>query len=189
MTEHQRVVLVPHGALTGVHLGTHGLLDEQAPNRSFLALAGDDVLTAADIFSLDLDGALVVFSACNSGRGTATAGGDVVGLIRATLAAGAGAVIASLWPVGDEAGCLVMTRFYEHLAGDDSGAALALDRAAADVRSMTPADRHSAYAELADRSGGGVSPGLEARRDIGINAVVTDPPDLATWAPFVYVGR
>ena len=173
-----------------LHLGTHGILDERAPNRSYLALAGDGQLTAADLFAMDIDGATVVLSACNSGRGRATAGGDVVGLIRAVLASGAGSVIASLWPVGDVAGCLVMTRFYEHLVGGDqrpgAGAAVALHRAAGDVRAMSPADRRAAYAALAERVGTTGEPAASR----GVRPVATPgPADTAAWAPFVYVGR
>jgi CHAT domain-containing protein len=131
-----------------------------------------------------------VLSACNSGRGRATAGGDVVGLIRAVLASGAGSVVASLWPVGDVAGCLVMTRFYEHLVGGDQrpgvGAAVALHRAAADVRAMSPGDRRDAYAALAERVGATGEPASSR----GLRPVATaEAADTAAWAPFVHVGR
>ena len=173
-----------------LHLGTHGILDERSPNRSYLALAGDGQLTAADLFAIDIDGATVVLSACNSGRGRATAGGDVVGLIRAVLASGAGSVVASLWPVGDVAGCLVMTRFYEHLLGGEQrpgvGAAHALHRAASDVRAMSPGDRRDAYAALAERVGTTGEPAASR----GLRPVATaGAADTAAWAPFVYVGR
>src|SRR5262249_59327770 len=99
-----------------VHLATHGLMDERAPNRSLLALAGDDELTVADMMGLNLTADLVVLSACHTGRGTATAGGDIVGLVRAAVTAGARHVVVSLWPGDDEAGCLLMTGPYEELA-------------------------------------------------------------------------
>jgi CHAT domain-containing protein len=92
-----------------IHLATHGVIYERAPNRSFLALAGHDELTVVDIVGLDLGADLVVLSACHIGRGRATAGGDVVGLVRTAVTAGARHIIVSLWPVDDEAGCLLMT--------------------------------------------------------------------------------
>ncbi len=177
-----------------IHFGTHGRLDERAPNRSHLALAGHDVLTPADLFALDLDGAMVVLSACNSGRGTATAGGDVIGLSRAVLGSGAGSVVASLWPVGDVAGCLLMARWYERLAGSEGRpgeeAAVALHHAAAAVRAMSPGDRRAEYAALADRAGLPDDPADV--RDAGAAAASSPPAgasDTAAWAPFVYVGR
>ena len=158
-----------------LHLGTHGILDERAPNRSYLALAGTGGSTGGRPVRhrhRRRDGRAVGLQQ-RSGR--ATAGGDVVGLIRAVLASGAGSVVASLWPVGDVAGCLVMTRFYEHLVGGDEqrgvGAAVALHRAAADVRAMSPGDRRDAYAALGgpgrrDRRAGRLSRPA-ARRHVG----------------------
>lgn len=170
-----------------VHLGTHGLLDERGPNRSTLALAGRDALSVADLLRLDVEGALVVLSACNSGRGRATAGGDVVGLIRALLASGAGSVVASSWPVYDEVGCVIMARFYDQLvAGAD--AAHALHRASAAVRTMSPDERHAAYQEIESRVGSRGRPaGPRDAKDPA--APKFEISDTAMWAPFVYVGR
>jgi CHAT domain-containing protein/tetratricopeptide (TPR) repeat protein len=193
----REAVLAQGAGASVVHLGTHGVLDERAPNRSFLALAGTDALTPADLFGVDIDGSMVVMSACNSGRGTATAGGDVVGLTRAVLASGAGSVVASLWPVGDEAGCLIMSGFYEHLVGSESRppvpAARALHRAAADVRAMSRRDRRDAYEELAERVGAeGAPAGVRDAGAADAGAPVAAPDEstaVAAWAPFVYVGR
>jgi hypothetical protein len=170
-----------------VHLGTHGLLDERSPNRSTLALAGGDSLSIADLLELDVEGALIVLSACNSGRGRATAGGDVVGLIRALLASGAGATVASMWPVDDEVGCLVMARFYDHLAAG-SGAAKSLQLAANDVRVLTPPARHDAYVEIEARMGSRGRP-AGARDATNRASPVGAVSDAVMWAPFVYVGR
>jgi CHAT domain-containing protein len=67
------------------HLATHGLLREQAPYSAELALAGDDSLTVPDLMGLDTTLDLAVLSACDSGRGRATAAGDLIGLTRALL--------------------------------------------------------------------------------------------------------
>jgi CHAT domain-containing protein len=58
---------------------------------------------------------LVVLSACRTGQGKATLGDDVVGFTRALLAAGACAVLVSLWPVDDVATSLFMGKFYREL--------------------------------------------------------------------------
>lgn len=187
----RHAVLAAASGAPVVHLGTHGVLDERAPNRSFLALAGSDELTPADLFAADIDGAMVVLSACNSGRGTATAGGDVIGLTRAVLASGAGSVVASLWPVDDRAGCLLMAGFYERLAGSATvppqPVAVALQLATADVRAMSPAERHRAYGELAATVG--ASADATGTRDAGPTTGERYEADTAIWGPFVYVGR
>ena len=58
--------------------------------------------------------ATVILSACNSGRGTIMSEG-VVGLSRSFLAAGAGAVVSSLWCIRDESTQILMWHFYEKL--------------------------------------------------------------------------
>jgi CHAT domain-containing protein len=166
-----------------IHLVTHGLLHERAPNRSFLALAGHDKLTVADIMGLDLAADLVVLSACHTGRGTATAGGDIVGLVRAAVAAGARHVIVSLWPVDDEAGCLLMTGLYEQLA-DGCGVAEALARAQRRVRALDANGRRDAYERLRALAGTAApAPSQTARHHSGEGA---GRP--YHWAPFIHVG-
>ncbi len=160
---------------------------ERAPNRSFLALAGHDELTVAGIMGLDLAADLVVLSACHTGRGTATAGGDIVGLVRAAVAAGARHIIVSLWPVDDEAGCLLMTGLYEGLARG-YGVAEALARAQRQVRALDANGRHQAYERL--RALAGTAAPAPTARD-------AKPPDAIPaeeagrpyhWAPFIHVG-
>jgi CHAT domain-containing protein len=71
------------------------------------------------------------------------AGDDWVGLTRAFLHAGAGSVVATLWPVDDWATAALMERFYEsYRPGDDPSAALAL--AQRNVMA-TPATGHPFY--------------------------------------------
>lgn len=101
-----------------LHLAAHGLVDELAPNRSRLPLAGDDHLGLADLLAAAHEPRLLVLSACDTGRGSATAGGDVLGLTRAALITGARHAVVSLWPVRDSTGCLVVTKAYRHLVQD-----------------------------------------------------------------------
>jgi len=124
-----------------IHLATHGFFSpasscnesrlppEQAldPLRlSAVVLAGaddalsatspasDGILSAREVVDLDLRGTeIVTLSACETGRGTETAGEGVQGLGRAFLVAGSKAVIVSLWRVpSDETGQL-FERFYQ----------------------------------------------------------------------------
>jgi CHAT domain-containing protein len=55
-------------------------------------------------------GSTAVLSACNSGRGTIMSKGDV-GVSRSFLAAGAWAVVSSLWSMRDESTRIFMSHF------------------------------------------------------------------------------
>jgi CHAT domain-containing protein len=75
---------------------------------------------------------LVVLSCCHSGRGEIKAEG-VVGMSRAFLAAGARAVVASLWAIEDNATKEFMVSFYTHLKMRES-ASLSLQQAMKEMR-------------------------------------------------------
>ena len=108
-----------------VHLATHGLLDEIrhlglgvpgaiALTPSPLPIQDDGLLTASEIFDLDLRAELVVLSACNTGRGDIT-GDGIVGLSRSLIAAGVPSVVVSLWAVPDQSTSELMIEFYQQL--------------------------------------------------------------------------
>jgi CHAT domain-containing protein/uncharacterized protein HemY len=110
-----------------VHFATHGLLDDENPLYSGLALAPpraeeraaqdglDDMLQVYEMFGLRLSAELVVCSACDTGRGTIREGEGLVGMSRALFFAGARCVILSLWPVPDAATARVMEQLYREL--------------------------------------------------------------------------
>ena len=105
-----------------VHLACHGLFRRSNPLFSRLRLA-DRWITGAEILHLDLTGALVVLSACESGQHGRSA--EPVGLGWAFLAAGASGVVVSQWMVHDDATHQLMGRFYRGLiAGADPAEAL-----------------------------------------------------------------
>ncbi|MEW5734482.1 MAG: CHAT domain-containing protein [Thermodesulfobacteriota bacterium] len=116
------------GSSSVIHLAAHGVYDADAPLRSRILLAkGEDkdgALTAEEIFSLSLPGSLVVLSACESAVSEARGGDELIGLSRGFLFAGARSLVASLWPVSDEATYLTMTEFYKNLAAMPKNQAL-----------------------------------------------------------------
>lgn len=107
-----------------VHLACHAEFRRDNPMFSALHLA-DGPLTAELVEGLHLPSAVVVLSACETGLAGRPSGDELVGLVRAFLVAGARRVLATLWPVDDEATLEFMRHFYESLrAGQDASAAL-----------------------------------------------------------------
>jgi CHAT domain-containing protein len=86
----------------------------------------EGLLTAEEVVTLDLRGAeWVVLSACHSGLAPAWSHEGVLGMRRAFHLAGARAVIASRWPVGDESTREWMEPLYAARArGEGAGAAV-----------------------------------------------------------------
>ena len=108
-----------------VHLATFGVLNKDNPLFSFVELAphGDDDgrLEVHEVFGLTLRSQLVVLSACRTALGAGALGDvpegdDWVGLVRAFLYAGAGNVMATLWPVEDRSTAQLVEKFYTDLA-------------------------------------------------------------------------
>ncbi|HSA21849.1 MAG TPA: CHAT domain-containing protein, partial [Myxococcota bacterium] len=127
-----------------LHLACHGSFDPQSPLFSSLLLTPGDgqdgALTALEVFGLALSARLVTLSACQSGLGSLRSGDEIIGLNRAFLSAGAGAVLSSLWRVSDVATAVMMKRFYRNLRQEPPAAALR--RAQRLVRQYFP---HPAY--------------------------------------------
>ncbi len=110
-----------------IHLATHGLLDNARGLSSAIALAPSDndngLLSAEEIFDLQLNAELVVLSACDTGRGRLT-GDGVIGLSRSFISAGVSSIIVSLWSIPDAPTALLMKQFYENLEHYDKAQAL-----------------------------------------------------------------
>ena len=73
-------------------------------------------MRAVDAADLDLDGRLVVLSACETGRVDDREGVEAVGLARGFLAAGARNVVVSQWLADDRSTADLMTRLHAGLA-------------------------------------------------------------------------
>jgi CHAT domain-containing protein len=99
-----------------LHFATHAIVRDDDPFSSFLALAGsgaddDGLLTAQEIYKLQLDADLVVLSACRSAGGRVT-GDGIATFARAFIYAGAPSIVASLWDVADEPTNRLIPEFY-----------------------------------------------------------------------------
>lgn len=123
-----------------VHLIAHGASrpDRLDAQLALLPSAEDDgALTVPRLLlSAPLRARVVVLSACDLGMGRRARGDDRISLPRALLLRGAGAVVASLWPVPDSPALLPLWRdFHQALrAGQDSATALTLAQRRAQER-------------------------------------------------------
>lgn len=130
-------LLTQAAGATHLHIATHGFFalefesegprSDKLARRSPLTLCGlalagandvsaaaDGVVTADELALLDLRRCeLVVLSACDTNVGASTAGQGVASFQKALHAAGAKAVVTSLWKVSDEAARELMLAFYE----------------------------------------------------------------------------
>jgi CHAT domain-containing protein len=135
-----------HAALDSyriIHLATHAVVDDRAATRTALALApgsGENgFVTPKDLAALKLHADLVVLSACRTAGGRIVAGEGVRGLTAPLIAAGARAVVASYWEIGDRQTVRLVHDFYRAMAeGHTAADALRLAEAAALDRGAPP---------------------------------------------------
>jgi len=107
--------------LSGLALAGANRREEAAPNDD------DGILTAQEVAAIDLQGVeWAVLSACHSRGSRILRGEGVFGLQRAFQLAGARRVVATLWPVGDEAARAWMRAFYEAILEKGLGTAAAV---------------------------------------------------------------
>jgi CHAT domain-containing protein len=119
-------------------LATYGLL-HIASHAQMLSARGlvahiklwDDDLWLTEIADLQLGGGLVTLSTCDGAAAEVLPGEEILSLSWAFLAAGAGGVVASLWPVYDRAATALMQQFYLALrrSGDAAQALAVAQRA------------------------------------------------------------
>lgn len=98
-----------------LHLASHGVFRESNPLFSMLKLY-DGWLAVHDVLDWQFKPELVVLSACQTGLNRPMAGDELLGLARGFLAAGATALVASIWAVDDEITAILMREFYAGLA-------------------------------------------------------------------------
>ena len=103
-------------------------------NEPFLVLSppkkssqkDDGLLTTSEISELDLNAELVILSACNTSSKSNKYAAGFSGLINSFFAAGSKSVIATHWPVEDEAGYLLMSETMKKVIKSDLSISKAL---------------------------------------------------------------
>ena len=98
-----------------------------------------NLLSSEEVVQIDLNNcSLATLSACETGRGSQRTGQGVLGLRSAILAAGADAVLISLWKVDDQSTRFLMEQFYKQLWSKEVGMtnSLALKRAQAATKAQ-----------------------------------------------------
>ena len=108
-----------------VHLATHAIFDDTAPEYSYLAFAqngntAEDLLYVADLYNLQIKANLVTLSACESGIGELKRGEGFMSLARGFFYSGASSIASTLWKVNDASSSQLMSGFYKNLSDGDT---------------------------------------------------------------------
>lgn len=119
-----------------IHIGTHGVLDDDNPMYSFLLLSSaakkgkglkaggepdgneDGFLEAWELMELQLKTELIVLSACDTARGRVRNGEGVVGFSWAALIAGCPTVVVGHWKVDESGTGVMMYDFHKRWLAD-----------------------------------------------------------------------
>jgi CHAT domain-containing protein len=103
-----------------LHIASHGFASSTNPHFRGLVLADDldnsGLLTSDEIEASRFFNDLVVISGCETGRGEMLKGEGLLSVARGFLERGAGATIATRWPVSDRANAEFMALFYSAVA-------------------------------------------------------------------------
>lgn len=113
VTRNNILAILPAAAI--LHISGHGELSNSGGWNNGLQMAGEDMLTATDIFPCKTDASLIVLSGCDTGVSEYRAGDELTGLVRSFLHAGARHIIVSLWKIDDTATAGFYTTFYTNL--------------------------------------------------------------------------
>ncbi len=119
-----------------IHLATHGIFRQDNPLFSSIRM-GDSRLCVFDLYDFDFAAELITLSGCATGVQETVGAGEVMGLARGLLHAGAHTVHLSLWEVNDRSTAEYMGRFYGKI-GSGRGVCQALREAMLETRERYP---------------------------------------------------
>jgi hypothetical protein len=172
-----------------VHFAGHAVAMTQSPLDSGLLLADDQMLTLRDIFRLRLTiPRLAVLSACETAYTGTELPDEASSLPSGLLTAGVSGVVASLWPVFDDAAALLVRRFYTLLtAAGTTGLdpAESLRQAQCWLRDATAGELAEAFPDVPALAPPPASAGAAAHAFWSTARPYADP---LTWAAFTYTG-
>ncbi|MES2689045.1 MAG: CHAT domain-containing protein, partial [Bacteroidota bacterium] len=115
------------GQILQVSAHASASFDDLERPKIYTAMQPDSVLLDIDLEPLSTNTQLVIYAACKSNVGNVQHNGIIDGFTRATLSAGAGGTICSLYNVEEGVTCEMLRSFYRHLAkGCNSADALYL---------------------------------------------------------------
>ncbi len=114
------------GKYLGLHIATHGIIDNEHPMYSKLLFAADSLhnedgdLYVWELFNMEMSAEMAVLSACNTGFGKLHTGEGVMTLARGFMFAGVPSLLISLWDVNDESTAAITAKYYFYLKEGDS---------------------------------------------------------------------
>ena len=123
-----------------IHVSTHSTLRGKTPALVFSLWNSDGsprdgFLTSGELAGMDLrSNELLILSACHSSAGPVIPGEGAQNLARSALLAGAARIIATRWPVDDEAASRLFKSFYTFLRQDGLPPLAALRKAQLSLR-------------------------------------------------------
>jgi CHAT domain-containing protein len=128
-----------------VHIASHASIDIAYPELSRIELS-EGILTPADLLGRRTAAGLVVLSACNTAGFNRFEYDSQLGFVSEFLNAGAGQVLATLWPVPDRAtGDMIAALYAEIARNRQVGEALRAVKLDAIDAGVTGVDRWSAF--------------------------------------------
>lgn len=102
-----------------LHLGTHAVADNLAPNNSKLIFSKtgteNNELTAYDLYDYEIITDLTVLTACETAVPTYQPGEGMVSLTHALMHAGSRSLVTSLWEIDEVASTQIIESFYQNL--------------------------------------------------------------------------
>ncbi|WP_370378111.1 CHAT domain-containing protein [Catenulispora sp. GAS73] len=133
-------VLAALASAAVVHLAGHGSVSAADGFDSFMELADQDTLRAADLLPVRSAARLVVLSGCETGVSEQRPGEEQAGFIRALLLTGVTTILASQWRVADDSTRELLTAFHRLRTGTPGTPGTASSPGTAGTPGLGPAD-------------------------------------------------
>jgi len=131
-----------------LHIGTHGVLNNESPLFSKLVFARDSIedgyLHTYELYGKNLNADLAVLSACSSGKERSYASEGIVSLSHAFTHAGCPSVLMTKWDVDEKSTSMILRSFYDNLRNGKSKSE-ALRDAKLSFLKNTPLELHDPY--------------------------------------------